>query len=71
MFLVIPPELGLRRIKGRSKLSRFERLAFLKEVHKNYLRLAQLDQTIVKLDGTKDLESVVGEVLKLIKQRKI
>jgi dTMP kinase len=71
VFLVIPPELGLRRIKGRSKLSRFERLAFLREVHKNYLRLAQLDPTIVKLDGTKDLESVVGEVLKLIKERKI
>jgi len=71
VFLDIPPELGLRRIKGRSKLSRFERLAFLREVHKNYLRLAQLDPTIVKLDGTKDLESVVGEVLKLIKERKI
>lgn len=71
VLLVIPPELALRRIERRSKLSRFERLAFLKEVHKNYLRLAKHDPTIVKLDGTKDLASVVEEVLKLIKERKI
>lgn len=71
ILLVIPPELALERIKGRSKLSRFERLDFLKEVHRNYLRLAQLDPTIVKVDATQELEPVVDEVLKLVKRRKV
>lgn len=71
VLLVIPPELGLERIKGRSKLSRFEKLGFLKEVHRNYLRLAQLDPTIVKVDATRELEPVVDEVLKLVRRRKV
>ena len=71
VLLVIPPELGLERITGRARLSRFERLDVLKEVHKNYLRLARLDPSIVKIDATRELEPVVDEVLKLVKRRKI
>lgn len=71
VFLIVPPELGLQRIRTRSKLSRFERLNFLREVQKNYFRLAQLDKTIVKVDGAKDLRSVTDEVLSLVNERKI
>lgn len=71
VFLMIPPELGLRRIMGRSKLSRFERLSFLTKVNRNYIRLARLDPSIVKLDGSGELESIVEEVLRLMKKRKI
>lgn len=70
-LLVIPPELGLERIRGRRELSRFERLSFLKKVHSNYLRLARSDRSIVKIDGTKDLETVVKEVLGLVRSRKL
>lgn len=71
VLLVIPPEVGLERIRKRSKLSRFERLDFLKEVHKNYLRLARLDPSIVKVDATRDLEPVAEDVLKLAKRAKV
>lgn len=71
VFLTIPPELGLQRIRTRSELSRFERLSFLRKVQKNYIRLAELDKTIVKVDGAKDLQSVTNEVLSLVKERKI
>jgi len=71
ILLVIPPELGLERIKGRTRLSRFERLGFLREVHRNYLRLARLDHSIVKVDATRDLDSVVADALRLVRQRNI
>jgi len=71
VLLVIPPELGLERIKGRAKYSRFEKLGFLKEVHRNYLRLARLDKSIVKIDAERSLEDVVEDVLRLIKKAKL
>jgi dTMP kinase len=72
ILLVIPPEAALERIRGtRSKLSRFEKLDFLKEVHSNYLKLARKDRSIVKVDATKDLDSVVETVLRLVKERKL
>jgi len=71
VLLVVPPELALRRISGRSKPSRFERLAFLEQVHKNYLKLARLDRSIVKIDATEDLDSVVQKVLQLIMERNL
>jgi len=70
VLLVIPPELSLERIKGRAEYSRFERLGFLKEVHRNYLRLARSDRSIVKVDAARDLDSVVEDVLGLIRIRK-
>lgn len=71
VILDIPPELGLKRIKGRSKLSRFERLAFLRQVRANYLKLARLDKTIVRIDASEDLESVTDAVLELVKERNL
>ncbi len=71
VLLVIPPELGLRRIRGKRKLSRFEKLGFLREVSKNYLKLARADRSIVKVDGTRPLSDVVEEVLELIRRRNI
>lgn len=71
VLLDIPPELGLERIRGRRALSRFERLDFLKEVHKNYLRLSRLDHSIVRIDATRPLAEVVDGVMKLIAERKL
>lgn len=71
ILLTIPPELGLERIKGRKKLSRFERLGFLKRVNRNYLKLASMDEDIVKIDASRDIESVVEEALAIIRGRKL
>ncbi|MBU0685301.1 MAG: dTMP kinase [Thermoplasmatota archaeon] len=72
VLLVISPESALERIRGtRSKLSRFEKLDFLREVHSNYLKLARQDRSIVKVDAKKDLGSVVEKVLQEIKKRKL
>jgi thymidylate kinase len=39
-------------------------------VHRNYLRLARSDKSIVKIDATKDIDSVVQDVLRLLRKRK-
>lgn len=71
ILLTIPPELGLKRVAKRGKYSRFEKLGFLSQVHKNYLKLARLDKTMVRVDATQDLEAVVSQVLELIRERKV
>lgn len=71
VLLTLPPVLALKRIAKRGKYSRFEKLEFLTRVHRNYLRLARQDKSIVKVDATLDLESVVDQVLELISKRKI
>jgi dTMP kinase len=71
VLLVIPPEVGLERIQGRKRLSRFEKLDFLREVHRNYLKLARMDKSIVKIDGDRPLDTVAAEVIELVRRRKI
>jgi len=71
VLLVIPPELGLQRIKSRAKLTRFEKLDFLMQVHANYQKLARLDRSIAKVDATQSLGDVVTEVLCLARGRNL
>lgn len=71
VLLDVPPELGLERIKERRALSRFEKLGFLREVRKNYLKLARLDRSIVRIDATRPLVDVANEVLGLIRDRNL
>ena len=71
VLLVIPPEVGLERIQGRRRLSRFEKLDFLREVHRNYLKLARMDKSIVKIDADRPLDTVAAEVIELVRRRKL
>ncbi len=71
ILLDIPPELGLERIRARRALSRFEKLGFLRKVRANYLKLARLDRSIVRIDARKPLEEVVEEAFELIRGRKL
>jgi dTMP kinase len=52
-------------------LSRFERLDFLKEVQRNYMRLARRDRTIVRMDASASLPLVVERVLAILKERNL
>jgi dTMP kinase len=71
ILLVIPPDVALKRVGRRGRLSRFEKIEFLRKVHNNYLRLARIDKSIVKVDASQDLGTVVDEVLGLISRRKL
>lgn len=71
VLLVVSPEVGLKRVGRRGKLSRFEKLGFLNKVHRNYLKLARIDKSIVKVDASMDLGTVVDEVLRLVSKRKL
>jgi dTMP kinase len=71
VLLTIPPKAALERVGKRGKLSRFERLDFLQEVQKNYLKLAKADRSIIKVDACQSLDQVVEEVLSQIRKRKL
>lgn len=55
---VIDPKKALDRIQNRDNLIPFERLAFLKKVHDNYLKLA-VGARFCKLDATKTRDELV------------
>jgi len=55
---VIDPKKALDRIQNRNNLIPFERLAFLKKVHENYLELA-VGERFCKLDATKTRADLV------------
>jgi dTMP kinase len=71
VLLVISPEQALDRISGRGEMSRFEKLEFLKDVARNYQRLATLDADMVRLDATEPVESLVDKVLTALKERNV
>ncbi len=71
VILVLDPEAALDRISGREELSRFEKLDFLREVQENYHRLAGLDDTIIEIDASRDQESIVEEILLIVKERNL
>jgi dTMP kinase len=69
-LLMVDPEEALGRIGDRPELSRFERADFLREVQENYLRLAELDRTIIQVDASRPLEEVVEDMLRRVGEGK-
>lgn len=67
-LLKIPPEVGLERLRLRSKLSKFERLEFLKEVDRIYQMLADKDESFIIIDATAPLEAVIDKIMQLIRK---
>jgi dTMP kinase len=55
---VIDPKTSLARIQNRSNLIPFEKVSFLENVHKNYLKLA-VGKRFVKVDATKTIDELV------------
>ncbi len=68
MFLRVPPELGIKRIQGRTSKVRFEDLALLRKVAANYDRLARARRFVV-LDGTRSAEVVAEDATATIERR--
>ena len=54
----IDPKIALSRIQNRSELIPFERLSFLQEVHKNYLKISK-ENRFIRVDGTKAIDELV------------
>ncbi len=64
ILLDVDPEIALRRIASRGKLTPFEELEYLKKVRENFLKYA--DDVTVVVDASKPLENVKEEVGKII-----
>ena len=63
----IDPELGLERVESRGSKSRFERIGYLREVRKNYLRIAK-EHDFVIIDASKSREEVLADVMRHISE---
>ena len=70
-ILFLEPERALGRVEGRGGRSRFEQLELLKEVHRNYVRLADADDSIVRVDAEEPPEKVAEGIMRLISERKL
>jgi dTMP kinase len=57
-LFVIDPEISLKRIQHRTELIPFERLTFLQQVHKNYLKVSK-GKRFLHLDATQPIETLV------------
>jgi dTMP kinase len=68
ILLDVPAELGVRRIRGRTKREPFEKVRFLRRVRSNYLRLAAGGRLWV-VDATGPADEVAGKVLRLVRPR--
>ena len=60
---VINPKESIARIQNRNKLIPFEKINFLKKVHKNYLLLAK-GKRFLKVDATKTIDELVNICIK-------
>lgn len=57
-LFVIDPQTALARIQHRTELIPFEKLAFLEQVHKNYLTVSK-GKRFLRLDATKTIDELV------------
>ncbi len=65
ILITVDPEEGLRRIYGRNKKERFERLDFLKRVQEIYLYLADRYHFVI-VDGDRHFEKVYSDIRKIV-----
>jgi dTMP kinase len=68
-YIDIIPEIGLSRIKGRSKRDRLDREKeeFHIKVREGYLKVAQIYKNrIIVIDGKKDIDTIVNEIFEEI-----
>ncbi len=64
ILLDVDPEIALRRIASRGKLTPFEELEYLKKVRENFLKYS--DDVTVVVDASKPLEKVKEEIDRII-----
>jgi len=66
-MLLIPPEIGMKRLSERNERTKFEKLGFLREVDRIYRDLAEGDETFVVIDASGTIDAVTGAILEAIK----
>lgn len=71
LYLDIDPEIGLSRIKNRSKLDRMEQesLIFLRRVHSCYKQLVTFKKSIIIIDANQTLENMMVSIYMHLDQK--
>jgi dTMP kinase len=68
LLLDVDPKISLGRLKSRTKMEKFETLKNLRQVRKNYLELASLDDRIKIIDASKSIAEVKAEIFEVLGQ---
>ena len=66
-LIVVDPKEGIRRIYGRERKEKFEKVEFLKRVQEIYLMIASKYKFIV-VDGNREIEEIYGKIKRKIFQ---
>lgn len=70
-LLIVEPKTAIQRLANRRKVTKFERLAFLKQVQNNYMQLAKQEKRFIIIDANKPLETVTAEINHNLAKRKL
>ncbi|MGL4860000.1 MAG: dTMP kinase [Enterobacteriaceae bacterium] len=64
LYLDLPPEVGLQRVRQRGEMDRIEQesLEFFARIRQRYQQLAQSDDTIVTIDASQPLPQVSADI---------
>jgi dTMP kinase len=69
LYLRVTPETGMSRLSGRKGLTKFEKLAFLRKVARNYDLLAEREpRRIAVIDASRPLEKVAESALAAVRK---
>jgi dTMP kinase len=67
IVFALDPALALRRIESRASAEKFERAEFLRDVDRNFRRLAENEpERFVLIDASRDIDDVAKDALSLI-----
>ena len=64
LLIIVAPSMALKRLRGKG--SKFEKRGFLEDVHEVYLRLAEENARIRKVDASLPLKEVVERSLDIV-----
>ncbi len=66
-LLVADPAFCLARVASRNNgLSKFEKIEYLRKVHNNYLKLAENEKRIKKIDARKKPDEIADEIMTIL-----
>ncbi len=66
LLLDVDPKVSLKRLSGRKEIEKFETLENLRQVRRNYLELAKMDDRIKIIDASKSITEVKVDIFKVL-----
>jgi dTMP kinase len=66
LLLDVDPKTSLKRLSGRKEIEKFETLENLRQVRRNYLELARMDDRIKIIDASRSITDVKNDIFEVL-----